>query len=135
MANRILGDEFHQRRLSKVVAALENDVLLRKIRMLIQVRAQTSRVTCIEEFHGAAKCFIFNPLLVRQIQPVGERWFFDVPFQPRPARKSIFAGDGKLRVAEAERGVEDFSVRGTKETRVKFPDPLGYTRSARGPLF
>jgi hypothetical protein len=66
---------------------------------------------------------------------VAERWFFDVPFQPRPARKSVFARDGKLRVAEAEPGVEDFSVGGTKEARVKFSDPLGYTRSARGPLF
>jgi hypothetical protein len=103
--------------------------------MLLQVRAQTRCITRIEKFHGAAKSFIFNPLLVRQIQPVAERWFFDVPFQSRPARKSIFAGDGKLRVAEAEPAVEDFSVRSTKETRVKFPDPLGYTRSARGPLF
>ena len=62
-----------------------------------------------------AKCCIFNPLLVRQIQSIGERWFFNVPFQPRPARKSIFAGDCKLRVTEAELGVEDFSVRGPTE--------------------
>ena len=115
MANRILRDEFQQRWIPKVVPALENDVLMHKIRMLIQVRAQTSYVTCIEEFHGTTKCCIFNPLLVRQIQSIGERWFFNVPFQPRPARKSIFAGDCKLRVAEAELGVEDFSVRGPRK--------------------
>jgi len=57
------------------------------------------------------KCCIFNPLLVRQIQSIGEGRFFDVPFQPRPTRKSIFAGDCKLRVTEAKWGVEDFSVR------------------------
>jgi hypothetical protein len=31
-------------------------------------------------------------------------------------------------------GVEDFSVRGPIETRVKFPDPLGYAWSAGGML-
>jgi hypothetical protein len=103
--------------------------------MLMQVGPQTSRVTCIEEFDGAAKCSIFNPLLVRQIQLIGERWFFNVPLQPRPARKSIFAGNGKLRITETELGVEDFSVRGPAETWVEFPDALGYPRSAGGTLF
>ena len=135
MASRILSDEFQQRWISKVVPALENNVLMHKIRMLIQVRTQTSYVTSIEEFHGTAKCCIFNPLLVRQIQSIGERWSFNVPFQPRPARKSIFAGDCKLRVTEANRGVEDFSVRGPTKTRVKFPDPLGYSQSVGGTLF
>jgi hypothetical protein len=135
MTNRILSNEFQQRWIPKVVPAFENDVLMHKIRMLIQVRAQTNYVTCIEEFHGAAKWCIFNSLLVRQIQSIGERWFFDVTFQPRPARKSIFAGDCKLRVTEAEMGVEDFSVHGPTKTRVKFPDPLGYSRSVGGTLF
>jgi hypothetical protein len=31
-------------------------------------------------------------------------------------------------------GVEDFNVRGPTETRVKFPDPLGYSWSAGGML-
>jgi hypothetical protein len=135
MANRILSDEFQQRWISKVVPAFENDMLMHKIRMLIQLRAQTSYVTCIEEFHGTAKCCIFNPLLVRQIQSIGEGRFFDVPFQPRPTRKSIFAGDCKLRVTEAKWGVEDFSVRGPAKSWVKFPDSLGYSRSAGGTLF
>jgi hypothetical protein len=135
MTNRILSDEFQQCWIPKVVPAFENDVLMHKIRMLIQVRAQTNYVTCIEEFHGTVKCCIFNPLLVRQIQSIGERWFFNVPLQPRPARKSIFASDCKVRVTEAELGVEDFSVCGPTETWVKFPDPLGYFESVGGALF
>src|ERR1700722_14060830 len=130
MANRILGDEFQQRWFAEVVPSLENQLLLRQLRMPLQVRAQASYVTCIEEFHGAAECCIFNPLLVRQFQSIGERWFFDVPFQSRPARESTFASDGKLRVAQAELGVEDFSVRGLEKTRMKFPDPLRYSRAA-----
>ena len=45
---------------------------------------------------------------------------------------SIFAGGYQLRVIEANRGVEDFSVRGPTKTQVKFPDPLGYSRSVGG---
>jgi len=35
-------------------------MLMHKIRMLIQLRAQTSYVTCIEEFHGTAKMLHFQ---------------------------------------------------------------------------
>src|ERR1700676_5115817 len=135
MPNGILSDEFQQRWIPKVVPAFENDLLIHKSGMLIQVCSQTRHVTCIEELHRTAKCRIFNSLLVRQIQSIGERWFFNVPFQPRPAGKSIFAGDRNLRVTEAKLSVEDFSVRGPTETRVKFPDPRGYSRSAGGTLF
>jgi hypothetical protein len=71
---------------------------MHKIRMLIQARAQTNYVTCIEEFQGTVKCYIFNPLLVGQIQSIGKRWFLNVSLQPRPARKSIFAGDCRLKL-------------------------------------
>jgi hypothetical protein len=125
MPNGILSDEFQQRWIPKVVPAFENDLLMHKSGMLIQVCTQTRHVTCIEELHGMAKCRIFNSLLVRQIQSIGERWFFNVPFQPRPAGKSMFAGDCKLCIAEAELCVEDFSVRGPVETRMEFPEPLG----------
>ena len=46
----------------------------------------------------------------------------------------MLAGDGKLRVTETEMGVEDFSIRGPMETRMKFSDPLSYSRSVRGAL-
>jgi len=58
-----------------------------------RLRAQTNYITRIKKFHGTAKCCIFNSLLVRQIQPIGERWVFNMSFQPRPARESILAGD------------------------------------------
>ena len=101
MAHRILSGEFQQRWISKVVSALENDVLMHKTRMLLQMRTQSSYVTCIEELDGTAKLHIFNALLVRQIQSIGKGWFFDVAFQSCPAWKSIFAGNGELSVAEA----------------------------------
>ncbi len=135
MANRILSDEFQQRWISKVVPALENNVLMDKIWMLIQVGMQASYVTFVDEFDGTAKCCIFNPLLVRQIQAIGDRWFFNVAFQPRPARKSIFAGNCELRVTEAKVGVEDFGVCSATETRMKFPDSLGCPRTMGGTLF
>src|SRR5260370_13836729 len=116
MPHGILSDEFEQREISKLVRLGAHHVVMHKSGMRIQVCTQTSNVTCIEELHGTAKCCIFNSLLVRQIQSIGERWFFNAPFQPRPAGKSIFASDGKLRVAEAELCVEDFSLLGPVET-------------------
>src|SRR5579864_1068365 len=110
-------------------------MLMHQIRMLFQMRAQTNCVPRIEEFHCPAKGCIFNSLLVRQFKPIGKRWFFNVSFQPRPARKSILASDRKLRVTEAERGVEDFPVHGPTKARVKFPDPLGYVGSVSGVFF
>ena len=89
------------------------------------MRTQPIDIARIQKFYRMAKCRVFDSLLVRQIQPIGERWLFNVPLQPRPARKSIFAGDGELRVAEAELSVEDFGICGPTETRMKFPDPLG----------
>src|SRR5256885_16153787 len=70
MTYRILSGEFQQRRISKVVPALENDVLMHKIRILMQMRTQASYVACIEEFDGAPKLHIFNALLLRQIQSI-----------------------------------------------------------------
>jgi len=130
MANWILSDEFQQRWIPKVVSSLEDDMLVHEMRVLMQVRTQASDIACIDEVYRAPKCCVFNPLFVWQIQSIGERWFFKVSLQSRPAGKSIFAGDCELRITEAELGVEDFSVTGPSETRVKFPDPLGYSRSS-----
>src|ERR1700730_7254377 len=135
MANPVLRHKFQQGWISKVVPPFENDMLMHQIRMLFQISAQTNRVPCIEQFHGPAKCCILNSLLMRQIQSIGKRRFFIVPFQPRPARKSILASDRKLRVTEAERGVEDFRVRGPTKMRVKFPDPLGSVGRVSGVVF
>jgi hypothetical protein len=135
MANRIFGDEFQQSWILKVVGAFENDVLMDEVRMLMQVRAQACDITGIEELDSKAKCWIFNALVMRQVQAIGERWLFDVALQSGPTGKTIFASDGELGVTQAELGVEDPGVRGTTETRMKFPDALGYCGSARGELF
>ncbi len=100
MANRILCDEFQKCGIAKIVSAFEGDVLTHKIRMLKQVRPQTSHITGIEEFYGATKRRIFNALMMRQIQLIRDRGFFNMRFQSRPARKSIFASDGELRIAK-----------------------------------
>ena len=80
MANRILRDKLQQRWIPKVIPAFEDDVLMHKLRMLIQLRAQNTYIACIQKFYRTTKCCIFNPLLVRQIQPIYERWFFNVRF-------------------------------------------------------
>jgi len=125
MANRILSDELQQRWIPKVVPAFEKDVLMHQIRLLIQVRAQTRYVPCIDEFHRVAKRCVFNALMMRQLQPVGERWFFNVRFQSCLTRKSRLAGNGELCVAQLQLGMEDLCVCSAAVTRMKLPDSLG----------
>jgi hypothetical protein len=67
--------------------------------------------------------------MMRQMQLIGERWFFKMDFQSRPAGKSILASDCELGIAKAQMGDKDFSVRGPAETRVEFPDALGHAWS------
>jgi len=101
MADRILRYEFEQGWIPKVVSAFEYDALLRQIGMPLQVGAQTLGVAGIEKLHGAPECGVFNALMVGQIELIRERRFFNMPLQPRPARKASLASDGELRVAEA----------------------------------
>jgi len=68
--------------------------------MLFQMSTQASGVAGIDEFHRAAKCGVFNSLVVWAIQLIRERGFFNVMLEPRPAGKSILTGNGELRVAE-----------------------------------
>ena len=42
------------------------------------------------------------------------------------------ARDGEMCVTEAQMGVEDLGIGGSGETRMKFPEPLGHFRIARG---
>jgi hypothetical protein len=88
--------------------------------------AQACCVAGIKQFHTIAKCDIFNPLVVRQIQLAGESGLLNVPFQRSPTRKACLARDGKLRITEAQVRSEDFVVACTGEARMKFSDPLGH---------
>jgi hypothetical protein len=63
--------------------------------------------------------------MVRQVQLIRESRFIDMSLQSCPTGKSSLASDGELRVAEAQPGGEDFSVRGLAQARMKFPDSLG----------
>src|SRR6266550_6006653 len=112
--------------MSKIIPTFEDDVLMPQVRVSVQVFPQTCDVTRIEQFYGATKCGIFDPLMVRQIEPIGKGWFFDVPFQSRPARKSILASDCELSVTKAWLVAENFSVRSPIKTWMKFSEPLGH---------
>jgi len=93
MANRILSDEFQQGWISKVVPALEKQRAgWTRSGLLIQVGLQTSYVTFVDEFDGTTKCCIFDPLLVRQVQAIGERWFFNVAFSASPSSEIHIRG-------------------------------------------
>ncbi len=74
---------------------------MHKLRMLIEVGTQPSHVTSIDEVHGATKCRVFNSLVMRQMQLIGERRFFNMRLQSRPAGKSILASDCELGITEA----------------------------------
>ena len=84
----------------KVVRAFENNMLMRKLRMLPQPRAQSSHIARVNQIDGPAKIGILNALVMPQIQTVGERGFFDVPLQARPTRKSRLARNGELGIGE-----------------------------------
>ncbi len=126
-SNRILRHKFQQRWIAKIVPAFEHDALLRQLRMLLEVGAQTCHLAGIEQLHSTAKCGIFNPLMMRQIQLAGERGPFNVPFQPGPTRESGLARNRKLRVCEAKVRSEDFVIGCPGEARMKFSDPLGHS--------
>jgi hypothetical protein len=64
MTNRILGCEFQQRWIVKIVPTLEDDVLMHKIRMLPKIGVQTCCIALIEKFHGTTKGNVFNSCMV-----------------------------------------------------------------------
>jgi hypothetical protein len=92
--------------------------------MFPQVSAKTSCVAGIEKLHATAKYGVFNALMVRSIQLVGEHGPLDVPLQPCPTRKPGLARNGELRVTEAQVRLEDLGIGCTGETRMKFSDSL-----------
>ncbi len=73
---------------------------MHKLWMLVQVGAQARYVPCVEKIHGATKRAVLDPLMVRQIQVIGERRFLDAPLQSGPAREPVLTSDCELRAAE-----------------------------------
>ena len=135
MSDRILRHELQQRRIPKIVPSFEHNALLRKLRMLLEMRPQTSYIAGVDQLHGPAKCGVFNALMMRQIQTVGEHGLFNVPLQPCPTRKAGLARDDKLRVCKAKVHSKDFVIGCTGKSRMKFPDPLGHSWIGGSMLF
>jgi hypothetical protein len=98
---------------------------------LFQVGAQAFRIAGVEQFHGAAKVRVFDALVVRFLQAIGERRHFDMRLQPWPACKTVFASNSELRIAEGEVGLEDLVVGGVGESRMKLAEPLRCCSIAR----
>ena len=68
MADRVLCDELEERRISKVVAALEHDALADHTWMAEEVVAQTIHIAIVEEIDGVAKDRIVDSLVMRAIK-------------------------------------------------------------------
>jgi hypothetical protein len=132
VANGIFRDKFEEGGIAEVVAAFEEDTLLGEMRMLMQMRTKSWGVAGIEQIDSAAKRFVFDALLMGQIEAIGEGWAFDVAFQPCPAGKTVLARDGELGIGEGEAGGEDLWVRGAGEPRMKLAEPLRHAGCAGG---
>jgi hypothetical protein len=98
---------------------------MHQFRMLGQIATQSRDVPCIYKIYGAPKRRVFDSFMMRQIELIGLSRLFDMPFESGPALEASFARDDELGVAEFERRGENHGVRGTSETRMKFPDALG----------
>src|ERR1700688_1034512 len=99
--------------------------------MLLQISAQSCHVPGIDKIYGPAKNRVLDAFLVRQIQLIRQRRFFNMPFQSCPAWKSGSAGDGELRVTQLEPYGKDFGIGSAKKARMKFPEALRRSRIAR----
>ena len=130
MARRILRDELQQRGIAKVISTFEEHTPLRDIGMLHEMYSQGGGIACIEKIDCPAEYRILDALMMRQVQTVGQRRLLDVALQAGPTGKSRFARDGELDIAELQLGSEDFRVRRTVKSRVKFAEALRYFRQA-----
>jgi hypothetical protein len=77
--------------------------------MSAEVRSQFIDLAGIQQFDGSTECCVLDPLVMHTLKPVLV-WAFDVRFQTRPARESIFARDRDLGIAQRKRGVSDLCV-------------------------
>jgi hypothetical protein len=92
--------------------------------MLPKMVAQAGNVSGVEKIDGAAKYRVFDSLMMRQVELIGERGSFDMAFQASPTGESRLASDGQLGVAQAKLSAENFGVRGALEARVKLTNQL-----------
>jgi hypothetical protein len=132
MTDRIFGDEFEQGGIAEIVCALEENASMDEIGVLSEQRAQGGDIAGVDQIYGAAKHGVLDAFLMRELEPVGEGGLLDVVFEARPTGEAGLAGDGKLRVAEAKRGREDFGVGGAGEAGMEFAEALRGAQVVRG---
>ena len=73
VTNRILRHELEQRRLAKVVAPFEHDVLLDQTGMLREVLAQAVGIAVIEQLDGSTKGHVLDALVMGSIERIARR--------------------------------------------------------------
>ncbi|HYA97252.1 MAG TPA: hypothetical protein VEH49_04090, partial [Methylomirabilota bacterium] len=56
-------------------------MLTHEIRMSFEVSSQSCGVARVQQFYRSPESDVLDSLVMRQIQLVGERWFFNVPLQ------------------------------------------------------
>jgi hypothetical protein len=66
----ILGYEFEECGIAKVVCALEDDALMDKIWVLLQQCAKTGFIACIKKFNGPTKQDVVDLLVARQLASI-----------------------------------------------------------------
>ncbi|MGA2538025.1 MAG: hypothetical protein ABSF53_18580 [Terracidiphilus sp.] len=124
-ADGIFRDEFEQRGIAEVVAALEANPLPRQLRVQPQVGAQSGLVAGVHQIDGAAEKGILDALMMGQVEPVGGRGPFDARLEPRPSGEAMLAGDGELRIAEFYCGGKNLGVGSAGEARMELANKLG----------
>jgi hypothetical protein len=104
--------------------AFEDNMLVGKTGMLLEVRAEARFIARVDEVEGAAKDGVFDAFMVRQVQTIGGDWLLNASLEAGPTGEAAFAGDGELRTAEFELGGKDGLVQDAREVWMELADEL-----------
>src|SRR6478609_801006 len=88
------------------------------------MRPQTLNIPRVNQFYCVAENGVFNPFVMRLTELISQFRLPDAPFEFRPARISILAGNSKLRIAHAQPCCEDDLIRRFRPARMEFTDAL-----------
>ena len=97
---------------------------MHQLRMRFKCSAQSRRISRIQQIDSAAKDGVFDALVVRKLESRRQLRGLHMRLQPRPARESVLARNGQLRVAELQRGSENRRRPQPAKPRMKFADAL-----------
>jgi len=99
MPDRILRNEFQQAGIPEIVSTFEKNALADEARILPEEKRQARNVASVDQIDCVTEDGVFDSLVVRERQVVARTGLFNVMLEAGPARKSVFACDGKLRIA------------------------------------